>query len=119
MAEKEEEPSSKEPGERGDKERPATEKPIPSQSRLTQYIVSVDEMGYARKIEKLNEATGERKELSNEEYAAAYSLASSVAPYYAHCATTMYDPLHSAAMQNYVKSVSDYLEYLKTLTQKR
>lgn len=48
-----------------------TEKPVPSTpvKRTSQYVVTVDnETGVASKIEKLDEATGDRQELTRDEY---------------------------------------------------
>jgi hypothetical protein len=49
----------------------ATEQPVPSapQEKTSQYVVTVDnKTGLLVKIEKLDEVTNERKELSQEEY---------------------------------------------------
>ena len=90
---------------------PVTEKPVATRRKISQYVVSVDEAtGSIVKIEKMNEQTGKPRELTQEEYAAAYGFASYAAPYYAAYAASLYDPLSSPAVQAYVKGVSDYLK---------
>jgi hypothetical protein len=97
---------------------PVTEKPVPTQRKISRYVASVDEAtGCVVKIEKLDEKTGEPKALSQEECAAAYAYANYAAPYYAGYAASMYDPMSSPAMQvylAYLKAISDYSKTLST-----
>jgi hypothetical protein len=104
---------------------PVTEKPVPTRRpaasrsatprsatsrKISQYVVSVDDAtGGIVKIEKLDEQTGESREFTAEEYTAAYSFASCAAPYYAAYAASLYDPLSSVAVQEYMKAMADYL----------
>ena len=75
--------------------------------------MSVDDAtGVIVKIEKLDDDTDERKELSRDEYAAAYTYAAYAAPYYASYAASLYDPLASPAAQSYLKSIADYAKSL-------
>jgi hypothetical protein len=75
------------------------------QTMAKEYVVSVDATtGSIVKIEKLDEKTQERKEFTENEYAAAYAFGSSAAPYYAAYAACLYDPWSSPAVQNYLKS---------------
>jgi len=90
---------------------PVTEKPVATRRKISQYVVSVDDAtGSIIKIEKIDEQTGKPREFTQEEYAVAYGFASYVAPYYAACAASLYDPLSSPAVQAYVKGISDYLK---------
>jgi hypothetical protein len=96
-------------GVAGEKEAPVTEKPVATTRKISQYVVSVDDgTGRIVKMEKQDEKTGERKEFSQQEYAAAYAFGSSAAPYYAASAASLYDPLSSPAVQAYLKTISDY-----------
>jgi hypothetical protein len=95
----------------GGTEPPVTEKPVATRRKISQYVVSVDEVtGSIVKIEKLDEQTGKPKEFTRAEYTAAYSFASYAAPYYAAYAASLYDPLSSPAVQAYVKGIADYLK---------
>lgn len=60
-------------GNKSETQAPATEKPVKLSPppRTSQYVVTLDNRtGLAVKIENLNEKTGEKTELSKEEYAA-------------------------------------------------
>jgi hypothetical protein len=95
----------------GEKEAPVTEKPVATRRKISQYVVSVDDAtGCIIKMEKQDEKTGERKEFTQQEYAAAYACGSSAAPYYAAYAASLYDPVSSPAVQAYLKSISDYIK---------
>jgi hypothetical protein len=55
---------------------PVTEKPVPQKVDLARYILSVDNAdGTIVKMEKLDEKTGEPRELDRDEYAAAFAFA--------------------------------------------
>jgi hypothetical protein len=94
-----------------------TEKPVPSQRKISKYVASVDDAtGYLIKIEKLDEKTGEPRALSTEECAAASAYA---APYYADYAASLYGAMSSPATHlhhAYLKAISDYV---KMFSQKR
>ena len=86
-----------------------TEKPVATSRTLSQFVISVDDgTGAIIKIERLDDETNERTELSREEYVAAYSHAYFAAPYYASYAASLYDPLSSPDAQAYLKFISDY-----------
>jgi hypothetical protein len=88
-------------------EAPVTEKPVAQQRGVVQYVVSVDEStGLIVKVEKQDEE-GTPKELSEEEYLAAFAYASYAAPYYAAYTSSLYDPLSTPAGQAYLKAVID------------
>jgi hypothetical protein len=92
---------------------PPTERPVPSERRLSQYVLSVDDStGAIVKIEKLDPEAGARTELTREEYAAAYSYAFYAAPFYASYAASLYDPLDDPAAQAYLKGITDYAKSL-------
>lgn len=97
----------------------ATEKPVPSTpvEKTTQYVVTVDnQTGAASKIEKLDDKTGERQELTRDEYAQVMLYASfSSSPFYAGIGA--YTPSSSSAeddplLKAYYRGVSDYLNSL-------
>ncbi len=97
------------------KETLVTEKPVPSvpAKKTSQYVVTVDnETGLAVKIEKLDEGTGEHKELSKEEYTAVFAYASLAAPYYAGYSAyaPTYSPESASVVQAYYRGVADYLK---------
>jgi hypothetical protein len=96
-----------------------TEKPVPSTpvKGTSQYVVTIDNRTMLPvRIEKLNEDTGERKELSKEEYAQSYSYAStSPLPSYAGLSGTA--PVYSsseatALVQAYYQGVVEYFKAL-------
>jgi hypothetical protein len=88
-----------------------TEKPVPTRSKTSQYVVSVDDAtGFVVKIEKLDDETGQRREFTQDEYMAAYASMSSAMPYYAAYAASLYDPQSSPAMQAYFMALSDYVK---------
>jgi hypothetical protein len=90
---------------------PPTEKPVATTRQLSEYVISVDEAtGLVVKIEKLDGETSNRDELTQQEYAAAYSYACYTAPYYATAAAALYDPLQSPAAQAYLKNIADYVK---------
>jgi len=100
----------------GGQEPRVTERPVATQRRISQYVLSVeDATGAIAKIEKLDER-GQRNELTQEEYAAAYSFAGYIAPYYTMYAASLYDPLSNPVLQAYLKAIADYM---RTLTQRR
>ena len=125
-AEKPEEPPAVEkpeepPAAEKPEEPPVTEKPVPTETALVQYLVSVDSAkGIVVKIERVDEKTGERRELTQEEYVAAYAATSYPASYYAGYTAYPYAPVTSTpameAYWAYLKAISDYV---KTLTEKR
>ena len=88
--------------------------PRPARRRgLATYVVAVDETtGLAVKIERLDEQTGARRELSLEEYASAYAFAGYAAPFYAAYAATLVDPYDHPAMRAYYKGLADYTRAL-------
>jgi hypothetical protein len=91
----------------GEQEPPVAEKPVATRRKISQYVVSVDDAtGFTVKVEKLDEATGQRKELTQEEYAAAYALVSYAMPYYAAYTAPLYDPMQ--AYRSYLKALADY-----------
>jgi hypothetical protein len=93
---------------------PATERPVPLKRKIAEYVLSVDEeTGVIVTIEKLDPGTGTRTELTQEEYAAAYSYAFYAGPYYAGYAAALFDPLSTPAAQAYLKNIA---KYAKTLT---
>jgi hypothetical protein len=95
----------------GGQEPPVTEKPVATRRKISQYVVSVDDAtGSIVKIEKLDERTGERRELTPEEAAAACCAASYGAPYYAGYTTLLYDSLSVPSVQVYLKTISDYVK---------
>jgi hypothetical protein len=105
----------------------ATERPakMSEKKKTTQYVVTVDNAtGFASKIEKLDEATGDRTELTRQQYAdAAYYAA--VAPYvsaalpssgaFALSSTPTVDP-RSTVIDAYYRGVSEYLRALSGLS---
>ncbi len=104
---------------------PVTEKPVPPVKKITEYVVSIDDAtGAAVKIEKIDPKTGQRRELTPEEYSGAYSFTStgdayiaafaepSVAPSFAAFATTPYTPSSDAVMEAYFKGIMDYFKAL-------
>jgi hypothetical protein len=90
------------------------------QQSVTQYVVTVDNStGQATKIEKLNDETGQRKELTQDEYAAIFVYAGAGLYYGAPLAaysspyTTPYAvPGTDALVRAYFQGVSDYLKAL-------
>jgi hypothetical protein len=89
-------------------EEPVATEPVPT---ATQYVVTVDnQSGVATKVEKLDEKTGERKELSADEYAAMFSFATEISSLSSSAPgeTFASDPLTEA----YYQGVSDYLRAL-------
>jgi hypothetical protein len=95
-----------------------SEQPVPSapQKKTTQYVVTVDnQTGAPVKIEKLDDATGKRKELTAEEYGQAMLYASlSQTPYYG--STAGQAPASAtganALTQAYYQGVADYINAL-------
>jgi hypothetical protein len=83
---------------------------------VSQYVVTIDnQTGLTTKIEKLNEATGERTELDANEYAAAFAYATMGMSYSAPL--SMYGaPASSqetdAIILAYYQGISDYLNAL-------
>lgn len=60
---------------------PATEDPVPQQRDLARYVLSFDKTGGTIvKMEKIDEETGETKELGREDYAAAFASARAASP---------------------------------------
>jgi len=96
----------------------ATDTPVANKGGgASKYVISVDDAsGFAVKIEKLDEKTGNRSELSLEEYAAAYSFAAYSAPFYAAYAASLYDPYEDPAVKGYYQALADYV---KAFTVKR
>lgn len=98
----------------GESQPSATEKPVVTRRHIAQYVVSVDDAtGTIVKIEKVDGQTGQPKEFTPEEYAAAYSFASYAgygAPYGAQYAAPLYAPLSNPTVQAYLKAMSDYLK---------
>ena len=101
----------------------ATEKPVPSVpvKKTSQYVITVDNTtGLAVKIEKLDEDTGERTELTKSEYAQAQSGASlAAAPFYAGYggSAPAVSPMESSALiQAYYRGIADYLNALTSLS---
>lgn len=98
----------------------ATEKPVPSapEKKTSQYVVTVDnQTGLASKIETLDDETGERNELTTDEYAQVMLYASySASPFYS--AMSAYIPASSSESnlltRAYYRGVSDYLNALNT-----
>ena len=95
-------------------EPPVTEKPVPTQMKISQFVVSVDDStGAIVKIERLDEQTGLRTELTQQEYAAGYALASYagyLTPYLASHAANLYPSLRDPAAEAYLKGVTDYIK---------
>ena len=97
-----------------------TEQPVPGPppKKTTEYVVTVDnQTGMPVKIEKLDEDTGKRKELSAEEYAQAMLYSSlSQTPYYAGVAAAAPPPASAsdtdALVQAYYQGVADYINAL-------
>jgi hypothetical protein len=101
------------PVQKKKKEALVMETPVPSapEKKTSQYVVTVDnQSGLAIKIEKLDEETGQRTELSQDEYAGVLAYASLAASNYyegyGHYAPT------GAAAQAYYQGVADYLKAL-------
>ena len=101
----------------------ATEKPVPSvpAKKTSQYVVTVDNTtGVAVKVEKLDEDTGERKELTKSEYAqlqGGVSLAAS--PFntgFSGSAAAVSPVESSAVIQAYYRGIADYLNALASLS---
>lgn len=99
----------------------ATEKPVPSApvQKTSQYVVTVDnQTGVASKIEKLDDETGARQELTGDEYAQVLFYGGfSAAPFYAGLGAHMTSsavPEGEALVQAYYRGVSAYLDSLTT-----
>jgi hypothetical protein len=95
---------------------PVTEQPVPSKPMpaTTQYVVTVDnETGIATKVERIDEETGNRTEVSADEYAAMYStvMSSPESSFSAPEAAYASDPL----LEAYYQGVADYLQALTQL----
>lgn len=95
-------------------EAPETGKPV-ERPTFTEYVVTVNnQTGLATKIEKLSGETGERKELSSNEYAAAFAYATGTAfstPLSAYNAMAS-APNAEELVRAYYQGVSDYLKNL-------
>jgi hypothetical protein len=113
-------PAQKPLSEKPVTEKPATdrptEKPVPTKKKVSRYTVYVDDAtGLVEKIEKMDEKTGQGKELSQQEYASVYAFSSTGSPLYgaygAYGAPHQ-DPLSSPAIQAYFKGISDYVKAL-------
>jgi hypothetical protein len=85
-------------------EPPATEKPAtPSIPLTSQYVVTVNNVtGLLKKIEKLDEATGDQTELSGEEYTQWLGYAS----------PAVYSDVILMQTQLYYQSLTDYMNML-------
>src|SRR6516162_9455991 len=92
-------------------EQPVGSKPVPV---TTQYVITVDnETGIATKVERIDEETADRREISADEYAAMYSYSAGMSSpelasfmsFSAPGASFGYDPLREA----YYRGVADYL----------
>lgn len=97
----------------------ATEQPVPSApvKKTSQYVVTVDnQTGLTTRIEKLDETTGARKELSREEYLQVLSYASgtSAAPLYGGFSDLVpaSSPETDYLTQAYYKGVAAFLNAL-------
>lgn len=92
-----------------------TERPVPSapEKKTSEYVVTVDnQTGMPVKIEKLDEGTGRREELTAEEYGQAMAYASlSYAPFYGNQVPTSAAEADTL-MQAYYQGVADYLNAL-------
>ena len=98
-------------------EQPVGSKPVPV---TTQYVITVDnETGIATKVERIDEETADRREISADEYAAMYSYSAGMSSpelasfmsFSAPGASFGYDPLREA----YYRGVADYLQALTRL----
>jgi hypothetical protein len=101
------------PAQKKKKDALVMETPVPSapEKKTSQYVVTVDnQTGLAIKIEKLDEETGERTELSQEEYGGLLAYASLTASNY-YGGYDDYAPT-SAMAQAYYQGVADYLKVL-------
>jgi len=68
---------------------PPTEKPVPQAKKITEYVVSIDDAtGAVVKIEQVDPKTGQRRELTQEQYAGASSVTNTGVPYFAVPAAT-------------------------------
>jgi hypothetical protein len=101
-------------------EAPVTGKPVERGKAVegptfSEYLVTVNnQTGLATKIEKLNAETGERKELSSNEYAAAFAYATGTAfatPLSAYTAMAS-APDAEELVRAYYQGISDYLKNL-------
>jgi hypothetical protein len=93
----------------GDGEDLVTEKPVPTERTVAQFVVSVDATtGAIVKIEDLDETTGQRREFTPEEYAAAYAFAGYAAPYYAMYASAFLDLTAPPTADTYIKALAQY-----------
>jgi hypothetical protein len=94
---------------------PSTEKAVPTQAAkaTSQYVVTVDNNTcLVVKIEKLDEGTGDRKELSASEYLACMAYAGQVNP-----ASALTGAAYSASAAPLVQGYwQGYVDYLKALT---
>jgi len=100
---------------------PITEKPVPSapeKGRTSQYVVTVDERTSGiLKIERLNAETGERKELTAEEYAGVIAYTNLISPYLAGLAAYAMSqpPLGGISpVQAYFRGMADYFQALSS-----
>ena len=100
---------------------PITEKPVPSapeKGRTSQYVVTVDERTSGiLKIERLNAETGERKELTAEEYAGVIAYTNLISPYLAGLAAYAMSqpPLGGISpVQAYYRGMADYFQALSS-----
>jgi hypothetical protein len=115
----EEQPQRRASSARSTPEAPVTEKAVPATpptQTFSQYVVTVDDQtGTVTKIEKLTPETGERKELSADEYAASFVCAVAGAQYAAAPYAVMTGAASSendALVLAYFQGVADYLKAL-------
>jgi len=96
----------------------ASEQPMPTapQKKTSQYVVTIDnQSGLPVKIEKLDEETGARKELSENEYGQAFSSYSGLSPslYGSLGSYVPASPAEAETMvQAYYQGVADYINAL-------
>jgi hypothetical protein len=95
----------------------ATEKPVPTSEALPQasstqeWVVTVNNSdGTILKIEKLDAETGEREELSKDEYSTLYGYLNSFALYWqgANEFTTALFSADAPALKSYYQGIADY-----------
>lgn len=90
--------------------------PSPPPKKTSQYVVTIDnQTGVPVKIEKLDDATGKRKELTTEEYGQAMLYAGlSQTPYYGSAGALAAAPAAGvdALAQAYYQGIADYINAL-------
>ncbi len=97
------------PTKRAESRAMATERParVTPEKRTSQYVVTVDnQTGMTVKIERLDEATGRRKELSTEEYGQAMAYAGAGQDVSASAGDA------DALVQAYYRGLADYFNAL-------